>query len=89
MAHEAIIGPAAVRPGWAVCDAGGEEVGEVLAVGSAALRVLFGLFAPKELDVPAAAVARVEDGRVYLAVARDDVLRQGWPAAPAGTTPAG
>jgi len=86
MAHQAVDGLAAVRPGWGVDDAAGEAVGEVLAVGAGGLRVQTGHFFPREFVIPAAAIARVADGRVALAVAKGDLATQGWEVAPAGET---
>ncbi len=64
-----------------------QKVGTVAALYPDATRpthlvVTKGFFFPTDYYVPTSVVATYEDGRVYLTVAKDEALNQGWDAAP-------
>ena len=70
--------------GTEVRAANGEKIGEVVAVHPVYIVVEKGLLLPDDLYIPRSALARGEGDALVVAVASDDVGRQGWNAPPPG-----
>lgn len=73
-----------IQPGWEVCDATGEKVGEVVSRDATSIHVKTGGFFSKDYYIPASAVDDVEEHRVELSVAKSEVSGKGWDRPPAG-----
>ena len=75
-----------IEPRLAVGDtvfgAGGDNVGEILALQPGYLVVEKGFFFPTDYYIPLTAVSRSGDGEVYLNVTKEQALNQGWDRRP-------
>jgi hypothetical protein len=75
-----------IEPRLAVGDtvfgAGGDKVGEILALQPGYLVVEKGFFFPTDFYIPQTAVSRSGDGEVYLNVTKEQALNQGWDRRP-------
>jgi uncharacterized protein (TIGR02271 family) len=71
-----------VQPGWDVYSADEQKVGNVDRVEQNYIVAHKGIFFPKDLYIPLAAVRRFEHDRVYLNIAKDEVDGQDWGAEP-------
>lgn len=71
-----------VQRGWEVYSADEQQVGTVQEMGADHVVVRSGLFSGEDRTIPRSAIRRIEHDRVYLAVAKDAVVGQGWARAP-------
>jgi uncharacterized protein (TIGR02271 family) len=81
-----------IQSGWDVYGSDEQKVGNVDSVEQNYVVAHKGIFFPKDLYIPLAAIRRIEHDRVYLNVTKDDVDGQGWdtePLATPGATRAG
>ena len=74
-----------VQPGWDVYSADEQKVGNVDRVEQNYIVAHKGIFFPKDLYIPLAAVRRFEHDRVYLNIAKDEVDGQDWGTEPMAT----
>jgi len=65
-----------VQPGWTVFCSDGEELGTVVGVDAATLRVKTGGFLGKEVTIPRSSVTDVETGRVEISMTKQEVEQQ-------------
>lgn len=72
-----------IQPGWEVCDASGEKVGEVVALESNSIHVKTGGLFSKDYYIPPSAVDDIEEHRVELSVSKADVAGKAWENPPA------
>lgn len=72
-----------IQPGWAVEDAAGEHVGQVISIGAHHVHLKTGGFRSHDYYVPASAIASIEEHRVELSAAKGDLGRMGWDHPPA------
>jgi uncharacterized protein (TIGR02271 family) len=72
-----------IMSGADVFGADGEKVGTVAAVYPGYIVVEKGFFFPTDYYIPRSAIASYDDGRVYLTIAKDAALNQGWDVQPA------
>ena len=73
-----------ITEGTDVYGSDGDKVGSVVAVQPSYVVVEKGFFFPTDYYIPTSAVASYDDGRVYLAVTKDEALNQGWDTEPTG-----
>jgi hypothetical protein len=66
-----------VQPGWTVFCSDGEELGTVVGVDAATLRVKKGGFLGKDVTIPRSSVTDVETGRVEISMTKQEVEQQG------------
>ncbi len=74
-----------IQSGWDVYGSDEQKVGNVDRVEQDYVIAHKGMFFPKDLYIPLAAIRRIEHDRVYLKVAKDDVEGQGWDMEPMAT----
>lgn len=87
MVQRSEAGDAGTYPvGTEVYAAGGEKVGEVVAVHPAYVVVEKGLFFPTDVFVPRRHL-RADGDRLILSVTKEEAARQGWDQPPPGTDP--
>lgn len=72
----------AITLGDDVIGADNEKVGKIAEVQPGYVVVEKGFFFPTDYYVPVSAISTVQDGRVYLNVARDVALQSGWDSPP-------
>jgi uncharacterized protein (TIGR02271 family) len=63
-----------------------QKVGKIIAVQPNYVVVEKGFFFPTDYYIPTTAVASYDEGKVYLTVAKDAALNQGWDAEPSADT---
>ena len=68
----------ALREGMTVYGADGEKVGKIVAVDPGFVVVEKGFFFPTDYYIPTSAIANATEDEVYLTVAKDEALNQGW-----------
>jgi uncharacterized protein (TIGR02271 family) len=73
-----------VRAGWDVYGSDGEKIGDVGDVGSNYLMVTKGFLFTKDIYIPTSAIKSIDQDRVYINVAKDQIDSMGWDQAPAG-----
>lgn len=73
-----------IENGWDVYGSDGEKVGDISEVGSGYFIITKGWLFTKDIYVPTSAVSSVENNRVYLNVAKDQVENMGWDEPPTG-----
>ena len=73
------------REGDEVLASDGDKLGKVVAVQPDYVVVEKGFFFPTDYYIPTSAVTNYEDGRIYLNVAKEAALTQGWDVEPTGT----
>jgi hypothetical protein len=71
-----------IQPGWEVYETGGQRVGDVVGVESGTVHVQTGGLFAKDLYIPPTAIAELEDHRVELNVARDELKGSAWETPP-------
>jgi uncharacterized protein (TIGR02271 family) len=62
----------------------GDKLGAVSAVHDNYIVVEKGFFFPTDHYIPANAISRVDHGKIYLTVSKDNALQYGWDSPPAG-----
>ena len=74
-----------IRTGWTAIDANGEQIGDVVEVGSNYVLVQKGMFFPRDLYIPLSEVTSVDeaDANFFVNVTKDTVESLGWESAPA------
>ena len=75
-----------VRAGWDVYGSDGDKIGDVGDVGSDYLMVTKGFLFTKDIYIPTSAITGIDQDRVYINVAKDQIDSMGWDQAPAGDT---
>jgi uncharacterized protein (TIGR02271 family) len=75
-----------VRAGWDVYGSDGEKIGDVGDVGSNYLMVTKGFLFTKDIYIPTSAIKSIDQDRVYLNVAKDQIDTMGWDRVPNGDT---
>ena len=73
-----------VRVGWDVYGSDGEKIGDVGDVGSNYLMLTKGFLFTKDIYIPTSAITSIDQDRVYLNVAKDQIDGMGWDQVPAG-----
>ena len=75
-----------IRDGWNAYDADGQSIGDAVEVGSDYVLVQKGMFFPKDLYIPLAAVTSVDvaNAKFFVDVTKDSVESLGWDGPPAG-----
>jgi uncharacterized protein (TIGR02271 family) len=71
-----------INPGATVYGADGEKVGTVQSSGGSYIVVEKGFFFPKDYYIPVSAITETTGDAVYLSVAKDAALNQGWDQEP-------
>jgi uncharacterized protein (TIGR02271 family) len=74
-----------IQSGWDVYGADEQKVGNVDRVEQGCVVAHKGIFFPKDLYIPLAAIRRIEHDRVYLNVDKNAVEYQGWDTEPVAT----
>lgn len=74
-----------IQTGWDVYGSDGDKVGDVSDVGPNYLLVTKGFLFTKDIYIPTSAVSGVEEDRVYLSVAKDQIDGMGWDQPPTDT----
>jgi uncharacterized protein (TIGR02271 family) len=77
--------PITISHGMDVLGSDGEKVGDVADMRGDYVVVSKGFFFPTDYFIPTSAINTVSDGKVYLAVTKDQALSQGWDQEPAFT----
>ena len=74
-----------IRTGWTAIDANGEQIGDVVEVGSNYVLVQKGMFFPRDLYIPLSEVTSVDeaDANFFVNVTKDTVELLGWESPPA------
>ena len=74
-----------IRIGWHALDDQGQQIGEVVEVGSNYVLVVKGLFLPTDLYIPLSRVAILdeEESNFIVSVTKDEVASMGWQHPPA------
>ena len=74
-----------IRTGWHALDVQGQQIGEVVEVGSNYVLVVKGLFLPTDLYIPLSRVAFLdeEESNFIVSVTKDEVASMGWQHPPA------
>ncbi len=75
-----------IQTGWDVYGSDGDKVGDVSDIGPNYILVTKGFLFTKDIYIPTSAVTGIEQDRVYLNVAKDQVDSMGWDQAPVGDT---
>ncbi|MDP9379227.1 MAG: DUF2382 domain-containing protein [Chloroflexota bacterium] len=75
-----------VQNGWDVYGSDGEKIGDVNDVGPNYLLVTKGFLFTKDIYIPPSAITGIEQDRVYINVAKDQVDSMGWDQAPVSDT---
>ena len=73
-----------VRTGWDVFGSDGDKVGDVSDVGPNYVLVTKGFLFTKDIYIPTSAITSIDQDRVYINVAKDQVDSMGWDQAPMG-----
>ena len=73
-----------IQHGWDVYGSDEQKVGNVSDVRDNYVVAHKGMFFPKDLYIPFAAIRRIEHDRVYLNIPKDEVDGQGWDMEPSG-----
>jgi len=73
-----------VRAGWDVYGSDGDKVGDVSDVGPNYVLVTKGFLFTKDIYIPTSAITSIDQDRVYINVAKDQVDSMGWDQAPMG-----
>jgi len=77
--------PITISNGMDVIGSDGEKVGDVADMRGDYVVVSKGFFFPTDYFIPTTAIQSVTDGRIYLAVTKDEALNQGWDQEPVFT----
>jgi uncharacterized protein (TIGR02271 family) len=75
-----------IQNGWDVYGSDGDKVGDVSDIGPNYVLVTKGFLFTKDIYIPTSAITGVEQDRVYLNVAKDQVDSMGWDQAPVSDT---
>ena len=75
-----------VRTGWDVFGSDGDKVGDVSDVGPNYVLVTKGFLFTKDIYIPTSAITSIDQDRVYINVAKDQIDGMGWDQAPTGDT---
>lgn len=75
-----------IQNGWDVYGSDGDKVGDVSDVGPNYVLVTKGFLFTKDIYIPTSAITGVEQDRVYINVAKDQVDSMGWDQAPVSDT---
>jgi len=71
-----------IQHGWDVYGNDGDKIGDVSEVGPNYVLVTKGFLFTKDIYIPTTAVTGIEQGRVYLNIAKDQIDSMGWDAPP-------
>ena len=75
-----------IQHGWDVYGSDGDKVGDVSDVGPNYVMVTKGFLFTKDIYIPTSAITGIENDRVYLNIAKDQIDSMGWDQAPTGDT---
>jgi len=75
-----------IQHGWDVYGSDGDKIGDVSDVGPNYVMVTKGFLFTKDIYIPISAITGIENDRVYLNIAKDQVDSMGWDQAPTGDT---
>jgi uncharacterized protein (TIGR02271 family) len=75
-----------IQSGWDVYGSDGDKIGDVSDVGPNYVLVTKGFLFTKDIYIPTSAITGIENERVYLNVAKDQVDSMGWDQAPVSDT---
>ena len=78
-----------IQHGWDVFGSDGDKIGDVSDVGPNYVLVTKGFLFTKDIYIPTSAITGIENDRVYLNIAKDQVDSMGWDQAPMGDTGSG
>ncbi len=73
-----------IRVGWDVYGSDGEKIGDVGDVESNYVMVTKGFLFTKDIYIPTSAITSIDQDRVYINVAKDQIDGMGWDQAPTG-----
>ncbi len=73
-----------IQNGWDVFGSDGDKIGDVSDVGPNYVLVTKGFLFTKDIYIPTSAITSIDQDRVYINVAKDQVDSMGWDQAPMG-----
>ncbi|MBA2362406.1 MAG: DUF2382 domain-containing protein [Chloroflexia bacterium] len=75
-----------IQNGWDVYGSDGDKIGDVSDLGPNYVLVTKGFLFTKDIYIPTSAITGIENDRVYLNIAKDQVDSMGWDQAPTSDT---